>query len=88
MEALQRMLAIVLTLQGQLSGAELPLPPAVFERVAATRQMFKRCGEFLFSILSKFGEKTKEHDVEDLVTRLNFNGWLQPSAVPEGGGGR
>jgi hypothetical protein len=78
MEALQRMLSIVLSLHAQLAAAAPPLPPAAVDRVLATRPVFRRCGEFLYSILAKFGEKTKESDIEGLVMQLNFNGWLQP----------
>jgi gamma-tubulin complex component 6 len=78
MEALQRMLAIVIATREQIRGAPIPLPPAVFERVMATRAMFARCGEFLYSILSKFGEKTRELDIEALVLQINFNGWIVP----------
>lgn len=81
MDALQRMLSIVLRLQGQVAGAvDTLLSDTVYDKLLATRQIFKKCAEFLHATLRKFSEKTGDADVESLVLRLNFNSWLHPSA--------
>eukprot|EP00698_Gefionella_okellyi_P011070 TRINITY_DN2903_c0_g1_i1.p1 TRINITY_DN2903_c0_g1~~TRINITY_DN2903_c0_g1_i1.p1 ORF type:complete len:1006 (-),score=219.19 TRINITY_DN2903_c0_g1_i1:318-3335(-) len=74
MQALDRMLSIVLKLRAQITGAKLD--DSMFKKVLQTRDLFTTCGRFLFMVLKKFSERVSEDDVADLVMRLNYNDWL------------
>lgn len=81
MKVLESILALALKVRGQVASCPGKWrDPLMFARLTQTHAKFRECAAFLFAVTTKLVERGYQPHLEELLLRMDFNGYLTQCA--------